>query len=114
MGTVYEAWHRDLEKRVAIKTLHRHYASSREVRARFSPAACEAADTELAARLPERTLIALQPPTRYNHDALSAEHLPRLYDEAIAFFTEVVEGEGHSELAWKLEAVKNERAALST
>ncbi len=86
----------------------------REVRARFSPAACEAADTELAARLPERTLIALQPPTRYNHDALSAEHLPRLYDEAIAFFTEVVEGEGHSELAWKLQAVQNERAALST
>jgi eukaryotic-like serine/threonine-protein kinase len=35
MGTVYEAWHRDLEKRFAIKTLHRHYASSAEVRARF-------------------------------------------------------------------------------
>jgi serine/threonine protein kinase len=35
MGTVYEAAHRDLEKRVAIKTLHRHYASSPELRARF-------------------------------------------------------------------------------
>ncbi len=84
----------------------------RRVRADFSPASCESADTELASSLPERTLVALQPPTRYNHDALAAEHLPRLYDEAIAFFTEVVEVEGHSELAWKLQAVKNERRAL--
>jgi eukaryotic-like serine/threonine-protein kinase len=35
MGTVYEASHRDLEKRVAIKTLHRHYSSSPDVRVRF-------------------------------------------------------------------------------
>ncbi len=35
MGTVYEATHCDLGKRVAIKTLHPHFALSRDLRARF-------------------------------------------------------------------------------
>jgi serine/threonine-protein kinase len=35
MGAVYEGLHRDLKKRVAIKTLHRRLAGSPEVRARF-------------------------------------------------------------------------------
>ncbi len=35
MGAVYEATHRDLGKRVALKTLHRRIAGAPEVRARF-------------------------------------------------------------------------------
>jgi serine/threonine protein kinase len=35
MGAVYEAQHRELGKRVAIKTLHQHHAASTDVRARF-------------------------------------------------------------------------------
>jgi hypothetical protein len=82
------------------------------VRANLSAAACDEADTSIAARVPARRLTAIQLPTRYDHQHVDRDTLIRLYDESIAFFRDLVEVEGRRELAPKLQETQDARAGL--
>jgi hypothetical protein len=82
------------------------------LRANLSADACKEADGMIAARIPARRLIAIQLPTRYNHQYLDRDELIRAYDESIAFFRELVEVEGRREFASKLQEALAARAGL--
>jgi hypothetical protein len=82
------------------------------VRGHFSATACEAADAQIAAGIPDRNLIGIQLSTHYDHNSLDQPTLLRLYDQSLAFYRELVEVEGRVEFMQKLEAVKAAKAAL--
>jgi hypothetical protein len=84
----------------------------RNVRGHLSTAACEEADAQIAAGIPDRSLIGVQPPTHYNHEVLDRPTLLRLYGESLAFYRELVEVEGRDEFTQKLEEVKAAKAEL--
>jgi hypothetical protein len=84
----------------------------RNVRKDLSPAACEEADIQIAASIPDRALTAIQPPTRYDHRYLDRLTLLRLYDESLLFYRELVEVENRVEFTRKLEEVKAAKAEL--
>jgi len=83
-----------------------------DVRGHLSATACDEADTQIAASIPDLSLTAIQPPTHYNHEYLDRVTLLRLYDEAFSFFRELVEVEGRGEFTRKLEEVKAAKAKL--
>jgi hypothetical protein len=71
-----------------------------------SPETCAAIEAEIAARVGERRLITFMMPVEYTEPALlTAEHVAD-YERSLAFYRELVEVEGYSELSEKLRAVQ--------
>ena len=79
---------------------------------RFTTEACNEAEALIAAQVGTRKLVAFQPPTRYDDDVIDDKrYLLSLYDESVAFYREIVEGEGRSQFQAKLLEAEAARQA---
>jgi hypothetical protein len=84
----------------------------RNVRGHLSATACEEADAQIAAGIPDRSLIGIQLSTHYDRNVLDRATLLRLYDRSLSFYRELVEAEGRVEFTQKLEEAKAAQAEL--
>ncbi len=77
--------------------------------------ACAAADAEIARQVGTRTLVGALQPTQYADDAIielsGRDSLLAAYDRSVAFYEELVDGEGLAEYAPQLDQVRTARDA---
>lgn len=90
-----------------------HVALLDDVTAHFSPEASLEAEETFVASLPARSLVTGLAPTDFKRFRGEHTRLLELFDEAIAFWREVVEVEGRMEFQHKLTEVRENRAAAA-
>lgn len=77
--------------------------------------ACAAADAEIARQVGTRTLVGALQPTQYDDAAIAElagrDSLLAAYDRSVAFYEELVDGEGLAEYATQLDQVRTARDA---